>query len=73
MPNIYELPGGALESSESLLDALERELEEETSCQINKIIGYLGHIDFPSSAGLLTRRFNFLVQPYACIHKINRA
>lgn len=63
MPNIYELPGGALEFNESLLDALERELAEETSCRINKIIGYVGHIDFPSSAGLLTRRFNFLVQP----------
>ena len=62
MPNIYELPGGGLESDESLLDALAREIEEETSCRIEKILGYIGYIDFPSSSGLLTRRFNFLIQ-----------
>ena len=63
MPNIYELPGGGLEKDESLLDALERELLEETNCSINTVIGYIGHIDFLSASGLLTRRFNFLIQP----------
>lgn len=63
MPNIYELPGGGLEGSESLLDALDRELFEETKCKIKKILGYIGHIDFLSSNQSLTRRFNFLVQP----------
>ncbi len=63
MPNIYELPGGALEKDESLLQALERELLEETNCSIDKVIGYIGHIDFLSSSGLRTRRFNFLIQP----------
>ena len=63
MPNIYELPGGGLEANESLIDALERELEEETNCKIEKILGYIDHIDFPSSSRSLTRRYNFLVQP----------
>ena len=63
MPNIYELPGGGLEANESLIDALERELEEETNCKIEKIVGYIAHMDFPSSSGSLTRRCNFLVQP----------
>lgn len=63
MPNIYELPGGGLEKNESLIDALHREVAEETNCQIDAISGYIGHIDFPSSQGLLTRRFNFLVRP----------
>lgn len=63
MPNIYELPGGALEGNESLLGALERELMEETGCSIERIVGYIDHIDFASSTGRLTRRFNFLVEP----------
>lgn len=63
MPNIYELPGGALESGENLIQALERELEEETNCKIDKIVKYIDYIDFPSSTGKLTRRFNFLVYP----------
>jgi len=62
MPNIYELPGGGLETNESLIDALEREIKEEINCKIEKIIGYINHIDFPSSTGLLTRRCNFLIQ-----------
>jgi 8-oxo-dGTP diphosphatase len=63
MPNIYELPGGGLESGESLFECLKREIREETNCTIKQIIGYIGYIDFLSSTGLPTRRFNFLVQP----------
>jgi len=63
MPNIYELPGGGLELGESLIDALKRELIEEANCTIDKILGYIGHIDFQSFQGLLTRRFNFLIKP----------
>lgn len=63
MPHIYELPGGGLEHNETLIDALKREIAEETNCTINTIIRYIGHIDFPSSTGLITRRFNFLVKP----------
>lgn len=63
MPNIYELPGGGIEGTESLIDALKRELIEETNCTVDSVIGYIGAIDFPSSQGLPTRRFNFLVKP----------
>lgn len=61
MPNIYELPGGGLEKGETLIDAVKREIAEETNCAIDTIVQYIGHIDFLSSGGLLTRRFNFLV------------
>ncbi len=63
MPNIYELPGGGLEKGETLLDAVKREITEETNCSIDTFIKYIGHIDFMSASDLLTRRFNFLVTP----------
>ena len=62
MPNIFELPGGGLEKDESLLDALKREVKEETGCAIKEVKKYITHIDFPSSSGLRTRRFNFLIE-----------
>ena len=61
MPNIFELPGGGTEGRESLLDTLVREIKEETGCDVEHVKQYINHIDFPSSTGALTRRFNFLV------------
>lgn len=62
-PNIYELPGGGLEGDETLLAALDRELQEETGCIVQEVVGYVGALDFKSATGLATRRFNFLVKP----------
>ena len=58
---IYELPSGRVEEGESLDIALHREVEEETSLKIRKIIRYLGHFDYKSKSGKKTRQFNFAV------------
>ena len=61
MGGICELPSGKVEEGETLVAALEREVEEETSLRIAKIKSYLGHFDYESRSGTRTRQFNFLV------------
>ena len=58
---LYELPGGQVEEGESLQSATVRELLEETGLVAMRTEEYLGHFDYPSSNGLLTRQFNFRV------------
>lgn len=36
-PNLWEFPGGKVESDESLFDAIEREIYEELSCKVKAI------------------------------------
>ncbi|GGD84767.1 NUDIX hydrolase [Paenibacillus nasutitermitis] len=43
--NRYDLPGGTVEPNESLVNALRRELKEETGISFN-IIGNLGVLDY---------------------------
>ncbi len=58
---IYELPSGVVEAGETLYQALRREVAEETGLEIVGIGRYLGHFDYPSGSGVLTRQLNFLV------------
>lgn len=37
LPNLWEFPGGKVESNESLFDAIEREIHEELSCKIKAL------------------------------------
>ena len=59
---IYELPSGKVEHSESLGEALLRELKEETSLDLARTEQYVGSIDYFSKAGEPTRQFNFIAQ-----------
>ena len=58
---IYELPSGAVEAGETLDQALRREVAEETGLEVVGLGPYLGHFDYPSGSGVLTRQLNFLV------------
>jgi 8-oxo-dGTP diphosphatase len=62
MGGIYELPSGKVEHGESLSEALIREVEEETSLCITKVVSYLGHFDYLSQKSQKTRQFNFIVE-----------
>ena len=58
-----EIPGGGVDGDETLLEALCREMVEETGLEPAKILDYLGSFDYLSGSGKKTRQFNFLVEP----------
>lgn len=37
LPNLWEFPGGKVESGESLFDAIEREIHEELNCKVKAV------------------------------------
>lgn len=37
LPNLWEFPGGKVEEGESLLNAIEREIQEELECKVKAI------------------------------------
>ncbi|MCK5018337.1 MAG: NUDIX hydrolase [Candidatus Peribacteraceae bacterium] len=63
LPGYFEIPGGGVEKGETILEALERELFEETSLKIDSIIGYVGSFNAVSLSQQKVRQFNFLVTP----------
>lgn len=58
-----EIPGGGVDGDEALLQALCREMQEETGLEPAKILDYLSSFDYLSGSGKRTRQFNFLVEP----------
>ncbi|MBO0655140.1 NUDIX domain-containing protein [Streptomyces triculaminicus] len=56
---LWELPSGGVDTGESLIEALRREVAEETGLTVTAIGGYLGHFDYRSGSGRATRQFNF--------------
>ena len=62
MGGLVELPSGTVDTDESLLTALAREIQEETGLLVTSVLEYLGCFDYTSSSGERTRQFNFFVE-----------
>jgi 8-oxo-dGTP diphosphatase len=73
MGGIDELPSGKVESGESLLEALDREVVEETKLSVRRVLDYIGHFDYISGSGRKTRQFNFVVEVVGNSVEINLA
>ncbi|MEU4351881.1 NUDIX hydrolase [Streptomyces sp. NPDC023838] len=56
---LWELPSGGVESGEGLIEALRREVAEETGLTVTEVDTYLGHFDYRSASGRRTRQYNF--------------
>lgn len=58
---LYEVPGGKIGGGETIVEALTRELREETNLQLDIVTGFLPSFDYLSRRGLKTRQFNLTV------------
>ena len=61
MAGLWELPSGKVEPGESFLEALSREVTEETGLVVSEVTGYLGAFDYLSGSGKRTRQHTFTV------------
>lgn len=62
MGGIDEIPSGKLEDSESLFEALVREVKEESNLDVIQIVNYIDYFDYLSGSGKKSRQYNFVVK-----------
>jgi 8-oxo-dGTP diphosphatase len=61
-PGCWDIPGGHLEGEETPLEALAREVYEETGWHLAKVVAHLGECVWTGDDGVLRREFDYLVE-----------
>jgi 8-oxo-dGTP pyrophosphatase MutT (NUDIX family) len=61
-PGCWDLPGGHVEPGEAPLDALRREIEEETGWRLRRVVAELGETTWTGDDGIRRREQDFLVE-----------
>lgn len=61
-PNCWDLIGGHVEASETLVEALRREIREETGWELSRIVSLIAVFDWEDGQGGQRRELDFLVQ-----------
>ena len=59
---IDELPSGNMEENETIVEALTREIKEETNLNVERIENYINSFDYESRSGKKSREYNFSVK-----------
>jgi 8-oxo-dGTP diphosphatase len=61
-PGCWDIPGGHVDAGEAPLDALRRELAEETGWRLRRVIAELGEVRWTGSDGAPRREIDYLVE-----------
>lgn len=61
MGGLIELPSGGVDQDEDIIEALVREVKEETGLSVSSIESYVGSFDYISGSGKKTRQLNFTI------------
>jgi len=62
LAGLHEIPSGGVESGEDLLEALAREVSEETGLTVATVRRYANAFDYRSGSGKKARQLNFVIE-----------